>query len=101
MFLYLVIDTLHILFTVIWWIIVVQAILSWAVAFNLINTRSDFVSTVWSTLDRLTAPLYNPIRRTMPDFGALDLSPMVVLIALMVLDGPVLTYLRNLANTMA
>ena len=70
---------------VLWWIIIVQAVLSWLVAFNVINTNSDFVRSVLYALDRMTEPLYRPIRRIMPDLGALDLSPMVVLLVLYIL----------------
>lgn len=90
-------DILHILLTVAWWIIIIQAVMSWLIAFNVINTHNDFVRNVWLTLERMTDPLYRPIRRIMPDFGALDLSPMVVLIIVIILDGPVLNYLRILA----
>lgn len=72
------------------WIIVIQAILSWLVAFNVINTHNDFVRSLLYALDRITEPLYRPIRRIMPDFGALDLSPMVVLLLLYVLRAIVL-----------
>ena len=62
------------------WIIIGQAIISWLVAFNIINTHSDFVRTVLNALDRITAPLYRPIRKIMPDFGGLDFSPIVILL---------------------
>ncbi|MEG3163860.1 YggT family protein [Sphingomonas sp. PB2P19] len=75
----------QILLNVVWWIIIVQAILSWLIAFNVINTHSDFVRTIWTALQRMTDPLYNPIRRILPDFGALDLSPFVVLLAVGIL----------------
>jgi YggT family protein len=74
------------LLTIVWWIIIIQAVLSWLIAFNVINTHNDFVRNVWQTLDRITEPLYRPIRRVMPDFGALDLSPIVVLIGIQILD---------------
>jgi YggT family protein len=67
------------------WIIVIQAVLSWLVAFNVINTYNDFVRQVLYALDRITEPVYRPIRRIMPDFGALDLSPMVVLLLIYIL----------------
>jgi YggT family protein len=62
------------------WIIIGQAILSWLVAFNVINTHNDFVRTLLQALDRITAPLYRPIRKILPDFGGLDFSPIVVLL---------------------
>ncbi|MBU0554347.1 MAG: YggT family protein [Alphaproteobacteria bacterium] len=90
------IQTLAILLNVAWWIIIVQAILSWLIAFNVINTSNDIVRSIWVALDRLTEPLYRPIRRIMPDLGALDLSPMVVLIIIIILQGPGLTALATL-----
>jgi YggT family protein len=74
-----------ILLNVIWWIIIVQAIMSWLIAFNVINTYNDAVRSIWQALDKMTEPMYRPIRKIMPDFGALDLSPMVVLLALFIL----------------
>jgi YggT family protein len=73
------------LLQVMMWIIIIQAILSWLVAFNVINTHSDFVRSFLNALDWITAPLYRPIRRILPDFGGLDFSPMVVLLLIYVL----------------
>ncbi len=84
------IETAYILLNVAWWIIIVQAILSWLIAFNVINTSNDVIRSIWIALDKLTEPLYRPIRRFMPDLGGLDLSPMVVLIIIIILQGPVL-----------
>ncbi|MCF2514789.1 YggT family protein [Sphingomonas sp. G124] len=67
------------------WVIIVQIILSWLVAFNVINTSSNFVRTVLDALDRLTAPLYRPIRKIMPDFGGIDFSPIVLILAIQIL----------------
>ena len=75
-----------ILLTILWWIIFVQVILSWLVAFNVINTHNDFVRSALYALDRLTAPLYRPIRKILPDFGGLDFSPLVILLLILVLD---------------
>lgn len=74
------------LLTVLWWIIIVQAILSWLLAFNVLNTSSPAVRSIAVGLDRLTGPLYRPIRRFMPDFGGIDFSPMVVLLLIMVIQ---------------
>ncbi|MEN2787684.1 YggT family protein [Sphingomonas qilianensis] len=80
-----ILQIVQVLLNVIWWIIVIQAILSWLIAFNVINTQSHAVRTVWEALRRMTEPLYRPIRRILPDFGALDLSPLVVLLILYIL----------------
>jgi len=80
------IDILIILLWALWWIIIVQVILSWLVAFNVINTHNDFVRSFFHALDRITAPLYRPIRKILPDFGGLDFSPIVVILLILVLD---------------
>ena len=67
------------------WVIIAQAIISWLVAFNVINTTSPFVRSLLVGLDRVTAPLYRPIRRIMPDFGGIDFSPIVLILAIQVL----------------
>ena len=78
-------DIAHILLQVVIWIIVIQAILSWLVAFNVINTHNDFIRSFLRALDRITEPLYRPIRRIMPDMGGIDFSPMVILLLIYVL----------------
>ena len=67
-------------------IIIVQVILSWLFAFNVLNTSSQGVRTFAVAIDRITAPLYRPVRRLLPDFGGLDFSPLVVLILIQVLQ---------------
>ena len=79
-------DIAIILLNVLWWIIIVQAILSWLIAFNVVNMSSPFVRSLATALDRLTAPLYRPIRRFLPDFGGIDFSPLVVLLLIMVVQ---------------
>ena len=85
----------QLLLNLVWWVIVIQAVLSWLIAFNVINTQSDFVRTVWNALQKITEPLYRPIRRILPDFGALDLSPMVVLLAVIILGKILDTAIAN------
>jgi YggT family protein len=77
---------LQLLLQVLFYIIMIQAIASWLIAFNVINTRNDFVRQILYALDRITAPLYRPIRRIMPDFGGLDFSPMVVILIIIILQ---------------
>ncbi|HEV2867168.1 MAG TPA: YggT family protein [Allosphingosinicella sp.] len=73
-------DILIMLLWALSWVIIIQAILSWLVVFNVINTHNDFVRSLLYALDRITAPLYRPIRKILPDFGGLDFSPIVVLL---------------------
>jgi YggT family protein len=88
-----IVQIISILLNVLWWIIIVQAIMSWLIAFNVINTNNDFVRSIWIALDRLTEPLYRPIRKIMPDLGALDLSPMVVLLAIIIMQQAIMPQL--------
>jgi YggT family protein len=88
-----------ILLTVIWWIIVIQMILSWLVAFNVINTYNDFVRGLMRGLDRITEPVYRPIRKVLPDFGGLDFSPMVVIIVLLILNRLLEGVARDIATS--
>lgn len=93
----MLIQIVDIILTVLWWFIIAQAVMSWLIAFNVINTHNDFVAQLWMMLDRITDPLYRPFRRIMPDFGGLDLTPMLVLILIIIIQGPVLGYLARLA----
>ena len=74
------------LLNILFWIIIIQVIMSWLLAFNVLNTSSNGVRTIAVALDRLTAPLYRPIRRILPDFGGLDFSPLVILILIQVIE---------------
>lgn len=81
----------HLLLNVLWWVIIIQVVLSWLFAFNVLNTSSEGLRRFALALERLTAPIYRPIKRVLPDFGGIDFSPLVVLILLqiahMLLDG--------------
>jgi YggT family protein len=75
-------------------IIIIQAILSWLVAFNVINLHNDFVRQLLYALNRMTEPMYRPIRRIMPDFGALDFSPLVVLLLIQIVSGIIIPHME-------
>jgi YggT family protein len=94
--LFALVDIAKLLLTILTWIIIGQVILSWLLAFNVLNVHSGGVRAFIVALDRLTAPLYRPIRRLLPDFGGIDFSPLVVLILIQVLqkllNGVVMQY---------
>ncbi len=75
----------ELLLRVMMYIIIIQAILSWLVAFNVINTHNDFMRSFLNALDRITEPLYRPFRKILPDFGGLDFSPLIVLLLIIIL----------------
>ena len=64
------------------WCIIISAILSWLVAFNVVNTQNRIIYLVGDTLYRITDPLLRPIRRFMPNLGGIDISPIILILAL-------------------
>ena len=70
------------------WIVIINAILSWLVSFNILNTQNRFVFSVLDTTYKMTDPALNKIRRFIPTFGSIDLSPVVLILFLM--------FIRNL-----
>jgi len=71
--------------TIYLWIIIINAILSWLVAFNILNTQNRFVFYVLDTTYKLTDPALNKIRRFIPTFGSIDISPVILILFLMFL----------------
>ena len=74
--------------TIYLWIIIINAILSWLVAFNILNTHNRFVFSILDATYKITDPVLNKIRRFIPNFGSIDISPVILILALM--------FLRNL-----
>ena len=65
------------------WIIIINAILSWLVAFNILNTQNRFVFSILETTRKLTDPALNKIRRYIPNLGSIDISPVILILLLM------------------
>lgn len=81
-----IIQILQVLLNVVWWVIVIQFVLSLLIVFNVINTGSPFIRSLHDGLDRLTEPLYRPIRRLLPNTGGMDFAPAVVLVLMAILN---------------
>ena len=64
------------------WAVIISAILSWLIAFNVINTSNRFVHQIGSFLYRITEPALKPIRRFIPSFGGIDISPVILILAI-------------------
>jgi len=67
------------------WILIASAVLSWLVAFNVVNTRNPIVANVGEFLYRITEPALRPIRNMMPNLGGIDVSPVILIIGLLFL----------------
>jgi YggT family protein len=64
------------------WLLIAQAVLSWLVAFGIVNRYNRVVATVGDFLWRVTEPLLRPIRRVLPDLGGIDISPVILILLL-------------------
>jgi YggT family protein len=68
------------------WLLIASAILSWLVAFNVVNTRNQFVAAVAEFLYRITEPVLAPIRSVLPNFGGLDISPIILILIIILIQ---------------
>src|SRR5947207_518373 len=68
------------------YVLIAAAVMSWLVAFNVVNAYNPTVRAIWNVLYRLTEPVLRPIRSRLPSLGGIDVSPVIVIIALMFLD---------------
>jgi YggT family protein len=87
-----ILDVIMLILNAYIWVLVASAVFSWLVAFNVVNSRNQFVYQIGRVLYQLTEPVLAPIRRRMPNFGALDLSPLVVLIIIFFLQSVIVRY---------
>ena len=75
------------------WIVIAQVIMSWLVAFGVINTYNRAVAQISEVLYRLTEPALRPIRRLLPDLGGIDISPIILLLLLWLIEREIVEYL--------
>ncbi|MFB9150671.1 YggT family protein [Roseovarius ramblicola] len=71
---------LMLLLDVLWFFVIAHVIMSWLINFQVLNLRQQLVAQIWYALNRLLEPLYQPVRRILPNMGGIDLAPLVVLI---------------------
>jgi YggT family protein len=69
------------------WVVIAGAVMSWLVAFDVINLRNRFVATIYDTCERLTTPVLSPIRKVIPTLGGVDLSPVALIIGIQFLQN--------------
>ena len=85
-----ILQTFSLLLDVAFMVVLVHVILSWLINFNVLNLRQPMVASVWDGLCRLLEPVYQPIRRILPNTGALDLSPLVAFLIIIILRDIIL-----------
>jgi YggT family protein len=75
------------------WLLIAAAVLSWLVAFNVVNTRNQFVAMIGDFLYRITEPVLRPIRNFLPNLGGLDVSPVVVILLIILIKDVIVRYI--------
>jgi YggT family protein len=76
-------------------ILIAQAILSWLIVFNVVNTRNPIVATIGEFLYRITEPVLRPIRQMMPNLGGIDISPLIVILIIYFIQIVIIGNLRE------
>ena len=79
------IQIIFLLLDVLWYLIIVQVIMSWLVNFGILNMSQPFIIQIWSSINRLLEPIYRPVRNFLPITGGLDIAPLVVIIGIVVI----------------
>jgi YggT family protein len=88
-----VLDIVLIILDLYVWLLIASAILSWLIAFNVVNTRNQLVSAIAEFLFRITEPVLAPIRNALPSLGGLDISPIVLILIIMFIQRVIAYYI--------
>lgn len=75
------------------YVLIAAAIMSWLISFDVINFRNQLVRSIWTTLNALTEPLLRPIRNLLPNLGGVDVSPIVLFLIIMAVEGIIVKYI--------
>ncbi|MGH6838311.1 MAG: YggT family protein [Methylocella sp.] len=86
-------DVLLVVLNLYIYVIIAAAILSWLVAFNVVNRYNDVVRSIWNVVTALTEPLLRPIRGMIPNFGGIDISPLILLLLIWFLEDVIERYI--------
>ncbi|PQM61139.1 MAG: YggT family protein [Rhodobacteraceae bacterium] len=76
---------IFLLLDVLWYLIVIQVIMSWLVNFGILNMSQPFIIQIWSSINRLLEPIYRPVRNFLPATGGLDIAPLVVIVGIIII----------------
>ncbi|MFN3745058.1 MAG: YggT family protein [Hyphomicrobiaceae bacterium] len=80
------------------WVVIAGVVLSWLMAFNVVNAYNPFVRSLWTALNAVTEPLLRPIRRVLPDLGGIDISPVILLLGCYFVRSVILPSLADLVR---
>ena len=88
-----ILDVILLILQLYTYVIIIVAVLSWLVAFNVINVYNEFVRSIWTALNALTEPLLRPIRQLLPAMGGIDISPVILIILIYFLEDIITRYI--------
>jgi YggT family protein len=88
-----ILDVLLLVLQIYTYIIIIVAIMSWLIAFNVINVYNNVVRSIWNALNAVTEPLLKPIRSILPAFGGLDISPVILLLLIFLIQDIIERYI--------
>ena len=88
-----VLDIVLLILQIYIWLLIASAVLSWLVAFNVVNTRNQLVAMAGDFLYRITEPVLRPIRSILPNLGGLDVSPVILILLILFLENVIVRYI--------
>jgi YggT family protein len=88
-----VLDVVLFVLDLYWWVVIAAALFSWLYAFNVVNPRNQVVSAIGQFLYAVTEPIFRWIRRVIPSFGGIDISPIIVLLAIYLIRRVIILYI--------
>jgi YggT family protein len=88
-----VLDIILLVLQIYIWLLIAAAVLSWLIAFNVVNTRNQLVSSIGEFLYRITEPLLRPIRQILPNLGGIDISPVILILIILFLENVIVRYI--------
>ena len=75
------------------WLLIAAAVLSWLIAFNVVNTRNQVVASIGEFLYRITEPVLRPIRNMLPNLGGIDISPVILILIILLIENIIVRYI--------
>jgi YggT family protein len=88
-----VLDIILLVLQIYIWLLIAAAVLSWLIAFNVVNTRNPVVTTIGEFLYRITDPVLRPIRSLMPNLGGIDVSPVILILIILFIENVIIRYI--------
>ena len=88
-----VLDIILLVLQIYIWLLIAAAVLSWLIAFNVVNTRNALVSSIGEFLYRITEPFLRPIRNLLPNLGGIDISPVILILIILFLENVIVRYI--------